>query len=181
MNSHDLLTVYLQEYQKLKDEQIQRIGFRDNIIYTNLIAVGAVGAFAVTNAGNIQALFIIPWVCLVLGWTYLVNDEKISSIGRYLRLELDGRIRAYLNNSDPTLLGWEVVHRDDERRQERKILQLFIDELTFCISGLAAVVTYWLSQPTFSRVWQWVSGVEILLLFILGFQMAKYADLNHGR
>ncbi|WP_187329296.1 hypothetical protein [Halomicronema hongdechloris] len=25
------------------------------------------------------ALLVIPWVCLILGWTYVVNDEKISS------------------------------------------------------------------------------------------------------
>lgn len=181
MNGDNLLTIYLHEYQKLKDEQIQRIGFRDNIIYTNLIAVGGVGAFAVTSVGNLQALFIIPWVCMVLGWTYLVNDEKISSIGRYLRLKLDERIRTYLNNSDPNLLGWEIAHRDDDRRLERKYLQLFIDELTFCVSGLAAVVTYWLSTPVTSTVWIFVTAIDVILLFLLGFQIAKYADLKRGR
>jgi hypothetical protein len=28
-----MLNLYLQEYGKLKDEQIQRIGFRDNLLY----------------------------------------------------------------------------------------------------------------------------------------------------
>jgi hypothetical protein len=129
MANDNLLSVYLQEYQKLKDEQIQRIGFRDNIIYTNLISVGAVGAFAVTSVGNMQALFIIPWVCLVLGWTYLVNDERISAIGRYLRMALDERLRTLLNSSDPNILCWEFEHRSDDRRQERKYFQLLIDAL----------------------------------------------------
>ena len=31
-----LIDVYLLEFQKLKDEQIARIGFRDNLIYVTL-------------------------------------------------------------------------------------------------------------------------------------------------
>lgn len=181
-DNDNLLTVYLQEYQKLKDEQIQRIGFRDNMIYTNLIAVGTVGAFAVTSLGNIQALFIIPWICFILGWTYLVNDEKISSIGKYIRIKLDDRIQNELNNTKKSiLLGWEVAHRDDKYRLERKYFQLFVDFLTFCVSGLAAIVIFWLSKPTYSSTWLWISIIESLFLFLLGIQMVKYADLKSGK
>ncbi len=38
--STNALSIYLEEYSKLKDEQISRIGFRDNLIYVNLTAVG---------------------------------------------------------------------------------------------------------------------------------------------
>lgn len=181
MDDDNALTVYLQEYQKLKDEQIQRIGFRDNMIYTNLIAVGAVGAFAVTSAGNMQALFIIPWICLVLGWTYLVNDEKVSSIGKYIRGSLDKRIRTLINSSDPVLFGWEIAHRSDTHRLERKYFQLLVDGLTFVASGLAAIAAYWFSQPDVVAVWRWVSGLEVFLLILLGIQTIRYADLRRGK
>jgi hypothetical protein len=95
-----VLNAYYHEYDKLKDEQIQRIGFRDNMIYVNLIAVGAVAAFAVSDVAYLHVLFVIPWVCFVLGWTYLVNDEKISAIGRYVRLELVEKVRTKLAISE---------------------------------------------------------------------------------
>lgn len=37
-----LLNIYLLEFEKLKEEQIHRIGFRDNLIYATLIAITAV-------------------------------------------------------------------------------------------------------------------------------------------
>lgn len=78
-------TVHLQEYEKLKDEQTARIGFRDNLIYVALGVFGGLASFALTDASHMYALLIVPWVCAVLGWTYLVNDEKISAIGAYIR------------------------------------------------------------------------------------------------
>lgn len=37
----------------------------------------------------------LPPVSVILGWTYLVNDEKISAIGRYVRGDhADGGKRA---------------------------------------------------------------------------------------
>ena len=55
-----LLQIYLQEYDKLKQEQTQRIGFRDGMIYTTLGAFGALLSFVVTNNLNYYALLIIP-------------------------------------------------------------------------------------------------------------------------
>ena len=80
MNEDPMLKVWLMEYDKLKVEQIQRIGFRDNLLYTTLGIFGAVVSFAMSNPANTYALLVVPWVCLVLGWTYVVNDEKISAI-----------------------------------------------------------------------------------------------------
>ena len=34
MNEDPMLKIWLMEYDKLKVEQIQRIGFRDNLLYT---------------------------------------------------------------------------------------------------------------------------------------------------
>ena len=49
MNEDPMLKVWLMEYDKLKVEQIQRIGFRDNLLYTTLGIFGAVVSFAVSN------------------------------------------------------------------------------------------------------------------------------------
>jgi hypothetical protein len=68
-----ILEIFLKEYDKLKSEQAQRIGFRDNLLYVTLGIFGTVVSFAVSNSANYSALLVIPWVCLILGWTYVMN------------------------------------------------------------------------------------------------------------
>ena len=80
-----ILQVFLLEYEKLKEEQLKRIEFRDQMIYITLGIFGSILSFALSNKTNLYALLVIPWVCLILGWTYIVNDEKISAIGKYIR------------------------------------------------------------------------------------------------
>lgn len=76
-----LLDIHLREFDKLKSEQIARIGFRDNLIYVTIVAVGGILSFALTSLANYNALLLVPWATLILGWTYLVNDEKIPPSG----------------------------------------------------------------------------------------------------
>jgi hypothetical protein len=82
------------EYDKLKSEQAQRIGFRDNMLFVHLAAVGSVASWVLTNLDKpnvVYALLVIPWICLILGWTYTVNDHAVSRIGKYIRLVVDKR------------------------------------------------------------------------------------------
>ncbi len=177
-----MLEVYLQEYEKLKDEQTQRIGFRDNLLYVTLGVFGTVITFAVSNKANYYALLVIPWVCLILGWTYLVNDEKITALGRYIRLTLVEKIKQQTGNTDTeSIFGWEIAHRNDQRRKRRKIEQLIIDEITFVFSGIAGLVAFWLlvSQPHWAI--QVLCWIELVLLVILGVEIIIYADLAKGR
>lgn len=95
-----VLEIFFKEYDKLKLEQTQRIGFRDNLLYVTLGLFGTVVSFAVSNPSNHYAFLIIPWVCLILGWTYLVNDEKISAIGKYIRYKLVDKVREHTGYTD---------------------------------------------------------------------------------
>jgi hypothetical protein len=53
MNDKDqILEIFFKEYDKLKSEQTQRIGFRDNLLYVTLGLFGTVVSFAVSNASN---------------------------------------------------------------------------------------------------------------------------------
>jgi hypothetical protein len=63
-----VLEIFLKEYDKLKSEQAQR-GFRDNPLYVTLGLFGTIVSFAVSNPTNYHALLVVPWVCLILGWT----------------------------------------------------------------------------------------------------------------
>ncbi len=182
MTEDPMLKVWLAEYDKLKAEQTQRIGFRDNLLYVTLGLFGVIIPTAIANAANYSALLVIPWVCLILGWTYLVNDEKITAIGRYIRLTLVEKVKAKIGHAEvESLFGWEIAHRSDARRSRRKIEQLIIDEITFVLSGIIALTTFFLLVPKAALALYVLGGVEFLLLLVLGGEIVLYADLAKGR
>ncbi|MBV1938217.1 hypothetical protein KUF83_16845 [Streptomyces sp. BV286] len=188
---HEGVTVsqlLLVEYTQVKDEQKARIGFRDNLLYATLAAMAAVIAAALQGPVRVGLLLLLPPVCLVLGWTYLVNDQKISEIGRYVSTELTPRLAAVtpLGPQVPggavfrgTVFGWEVAHRSDRRRRSRKWFQLFVDLLTFCGASLAALTVFWATGRT-SATLLTVSLVECAAVVALATQIAVYADLSIG-
>ncbi len=177
-----MLEIYVQEYEKLKDEQTQRIGFRDNLLYVTLGVFGAVISFAVSNKANYYALLVVTWVCLILGWTYLVNDEKITAIGKYIRLTLVEKIKEQTVRTEvESIFGWEIAHRNDLRRRRRKIEQLIVDQITFVFSGIAALVAFWFLVPQTHWTIQALCLIELGLIVVLGIEMVIYADLAKGR
>lgn len=169
----------MEEYRALKAEQLKRIGFRDNLIYVTVTVVGGIAAFGLSDDGHLSALLITPWVTMVLGWTYLVNDQKISAIGRYVRLDIEERMTALAGVE--RVFGWEFAHRSDKRRVERKWTQLFVDELTFVGSGILALTLYLGLKPERSAVDWAVAAVEGFVLLVLGAQILSYLDWRRSR
>lgn len=176
------LEVLLAEYKCLKSEQARRIGFRDNLLYVTLGLFGTIVSFAVSDPSHHYALLIIPWVCLILGWTYVVNDEKISAIGRYIRYKLVYKVKKHTGHEElETLFGWEIAHRSDKHRVRRKIQQLIVDEIAFVCSGAIALMAFWFLVPQSPVGVTVLSWVEMLLLIVLGVEIYIYADLKKGR
>ncbi|MER8011184.1 MULTISPECIES: hypothetical protein [unclassified Streptomyces] len=161
----------LAEYQTLKDEQKTRIGFRDNLLYVTLTIVAAVIA-AAAQAKQSAMLLALPPVTVVLGWTYLVNDDKISAIGTYVREDLGPRL-AELARTERAF-GWETGHRGDPRRRSRKIIQSVIDLLAFCAVPLAGLTVYWAAGQTTPGLLA-LSLFEALTVVVLGSQILLYA------
>ncbi|MER6139973.1 hypothetical protein ABT174_07925 [Streptomyces sparsogenes] len=164
------------EYEQVKEEQRARIGFRDNLLYATLASMAAIITFSLQGGGRPELLLLLPPASVLLGWTYLVNDEKISAIGRYVRQDLGPRLTALVPER-PRVFGWETAHRDDHRRISRKRLQLAADLLLFTVAPVAALVVYWTSGPA-----RWplmgVSVAETLLIAVLAAQIVVYADLH---
>ncbi|MEW2633762.1 hypothetical protein AB0903_19405 [Streptomyces sp. NPDC048389] len=181
----------LTEYQALKEEQRARIGFRDNLLYAMLAAIAAVVAAVLQAKGRPELLLLLPPVSVLLGWTYLANDEKISAAGRYVREELAPRLASLANASpasvspspdreEPRVFGWEIAHRADARRRSRKLLQLAVDLLAFCAIPLAALVVFWVAGDA-GVVLVAVSVLELLAVAALGGQIVRYSDLTASR
>jgi hypothetical protein len=171
------LKIMLAEYERLKEEQRVRIGVRDNLIYATLASLAGVAVVALTGPGHPDLLLLAAPVCVVLGWTYLVNDQKVSAIGHYLRTQLAPAL-ATLTTPDTPVLAWETAHRTDARRTSRKRLQLAVDLLTFCLPGLAALTLHW-HYGHHTPALLVIALAELLTILILATQITRYADLHH--
>lgn len=167
----------LTEYQTIKDEQKAQIGFRDNLLYVTLAAVAAVIA-AAAQAKQPQMLLALPPVCVVLGWTYLINDEKISAIGSYVRNELGPRLAAATGSPDAAeiVFRWEASHRNDARRRSRKLIQCAVDQGAFCAVPLVALAVYWVYGGG-GALLIGLSVIEALAVAGLAVQILLYAGM----
>lgn len=168
----------LAEYECIKHEQRSRVGFRDNLIYATLASLAGVVAAILQAPGRPELLLLLPPVSVVLGWTYLVNDEKTTAIGRYIRDDLGPRLSALLPG-EPRVFGWEAAHRSDPRRQSRKLLQLVADLTTFCLPPVAALVLFAIGAR-WPDPYLAVAAVEAVAVLVLAGQMTRYADLDPG-
>lgn len=166
--------ILLAEYDRIKEEQKARIGFRDNLLYFTLAASTAVLAITFQNR-RAQLLLVLPAICLVLGWTYLTNDEKISAIGRYIRDHLGPRLAELSGTSRGAIFGWEVYHRGDASRATRKRLQTSVDLFTYLVFPMTCVIAFWTSRAVHPLLLI-VSIMETLALAILGWQFLHYAE-----
>lgn len=166
--------VDLAEYEHLKAEQLGRIGVRDNLVYATLAACG--GVVVLSFGGDRPrpaALLLLPPVCLMLGWTYVVNDQKVSAIGRYLRGVLGPRLGAEHGHE---LLGWETERYRDGTRRRRKLAQLGVNLTLFCGSSMGALGVFWsLATPV---AWSLlaVSFLETLASILLAAEIARCAE-----
>jgi L-asparagine transporter-like permease len=173
----------LAEFKALKAEQTARIGFRDNLIYVTVAAIGAVFAFALGRDGTPYALLVVPWVAVVLGWTYLVNDEKISAIGRFIKNELAPEMLQVIHlggqeRDQAKIFGWEVAHRSDKHRVQRKVLQLLVDLMTFVGSSFVSIAVFLVRVGESDGRILTLLIVESVVLLLLTWQILVYADLD---
>jgi hypothetical protein len=155
----------LTEYRQIKTEQVARINTRDNLMYVTLVAIAA--TLGITHSAHSRGyLLLVPAVGFVLGWTYLANDHMITAIGRYVR-------------EHPALpgMGWESDDPADRRRASRKTIQLAVDLVTFCGSGLAALTGFWLAPAPQPPLLVLASVIEAAATSVLAWQFTAYAGL----
>lgn len=180
MQSEDVnIKFFLIEYDKLKDEQHKRIEFRDHMIYLTLGAIGAVFSFSLEKPEFNSVLLILPFICIVLGWTYLSNDEKISSIGKYIRDVLLPKIDGVSSDHIKSLNNnWDSYVRKDKRRKGRKQFQLLIDLSIYCFSAIISIIAFFIFHSEISFFHYFIIGAEIVLIIYLAVQFIRYSDIK---
>lgn len=161
------------EYERLKDEQKHRIAARDGLLYATFAATAGVIIGVLRFGGGASLLLVLPAVTVVLGWTYLVNDQKVSAIGRYVRTRLAPRLQAIVG---APVFEWELVHRVDTRRHSRKILQATVNLAVFTAGPLVALTIYWVTGPWPVGLLA-ISAVEAIATLTLAGQILRYADM----
>jgi hypothetical protein len=151
------LSAHLAEYEKLKEEQGQRIHFRDNMRYVMLVAAG----FVFAKASDIPfALLAIPWICSVLGWTYVATSRRIYDI------------RSYLESTLAAKMGPEYFHWEKRPSQNDRCRRILIDEITFIVPGLVALVAFpMLVDAYVALAWAFIP-VGLALLLWTGWEIA---------
>ncbi|WOP07203.1 hypothetical protein R2B67_01060 [Streptomyces cyaneofuscatus] len=172
--------VLLLEYEVLKAEQKARIIARDHLMYATLAGLVSVLVVVFTAEAPAGTVLLLPPVCLVLGWTYLVNDLKISAAGRYLRDELAPRLADLTGTRPGEVLGWEWAHRGEPGRIAAKILQLAVDLVMFVVPTVVAVVLHWMEAIP-GRGLSLVAAAELAAAAVLAVRIVLAADFASER
>jgi hypothetical protein len=148
-----LVKIYISEYTKLKDEQLKRISFRDVTIPLSVFFISAPLLSIVFARGESSIVYghylflLIPWLCVALGWAYISNDEKISTLGDYFREHLRKKIAVtdeFTKEEINTLFGWEDFHKEDTHKVARKWSQYVVNQLIFVVSGFVAIICFFI-------------------------------------
>lgn len=164
----------VKEYEKLKDEQHKRIEFRDQMIFITLGAIGGVFSFVVDQPDYVTALLVLPFVCVVLGWTYLTNDERISEIGDYCQKNIIPKIESTdLESKIKLIPSWEEFHRKAPGRKQRKITQVIIDLSIFCLSALFSIAAFFYLNRDFSTIHILLAILQSLFVLYLVYQFIR--------
>ncbi|WP_248869313.1 hypothetical protein [Streptomyces sp. HNA39] len=173
--------VLLLEYEVLKAEQKARIVARDHLMYATLAGLVSVLAFVLATSAPPGAVLLLPPVCLILGWTYLTNDQKISAVGRYLRDELAPRLAELTGGRPGEVLGWERAHRAVPGQGAAKVLQLAVDLVMFVAPAVLAVVLHWTGDGAGPALFL-ASVAELVAIAVLAVRVVLAADFaTEGR
>lgn len=173
MQDHDLL-----EFEKLKDEQIGRLTYRDTLFYFTMTIIGGALAIACSERDKQAAeiLLIVPYTVFIAGVAHITCDRRIEDIGIYIRDEL-AAVVARKSNADPsTIFAWEQFFRRAQFHTWRKFLQFIANEMLYAVSGGAALFFYLLRKGQASgnnaaspftlsnaEMWLWWGGLTLMI------------------
>jgi hypothetical protein len=176
--------VYLAEFTKLKDEQINRAAHRDRLFHLTIILIGGgiTIAFSREDRSTTGILLLIPSVAFVAGMSHIACDRRISEIGAYFRERLGPKIAEQRTDVRPPVFEWEdYIRRQANTRAWRKALQLLANGLLYVVSGLWAMGWYAFAVKTFATLtfWEWCTlAFDLVLMVFVAAELFKHSGLK---
>jgi hypothetical protein len=79
------------EYEKIKEEQLERIKIRNNIFLFHIGATGAIMTHILSNDGKVLEYLVIPWICIIFAFLsyredIMTEEIKLTILKQYGRL-----------------------------------------------------------------------------------------------
>ena len=170
------LSMHLAEYEQLKLEQTHRLNVRDNLIYVMLTVFGAIISYSLSDSQHHHSLLILPWAALILGWTYLLNDQKVSEIRKYLNTVFISNIKKTCPEKKTDVFGWENFYSESKYRRLKKIFQLFVNLTVFCFSGIAGLAIYIIKVDLLSKAAITLLMLGAVVMIILALWFIIYSE-----
>jgi hypothetical protein len=172
MEDYDLL-----EFEKLKDEQIGRLTYRDTLFYFTMTIIGGAMAIACSDKDKQAAeiLLALPFAVFIGGVAHITCDRRIDDIGTYVHDKLSVAVAQKVGQEPSQVFAWEEYFRSAPLHWWRKILQLFSNLMLYSASGAAILVFYLvrnnrhspLELPAMDKAFWWIGMVLMTTMAIL--------------
>jgi hypothetical protein len=148
------LAVALAQYAALKAEQLERIRYREHLIYLMIFSSGAVLAFALHAAQQATAVLVLPLLGFLFGWPYVIADRATSRVGEFLRTAVEPELADMVDHGrERRMLSWEFRHPSDQFYRLQKRVTWAYEMLLFAVLPASATIVFFLAQRRDALDW----------------------------
>ncbi len=135
------LNVIIAEFDKLKEEQVSRIQYRENLYYLTMLVAGGLIAASYGDVRIERSTIVLPIVLFIILTVYNNNDDKITAIGEYIENCL-AKNTGQLLGEDMKYFGWEGYHREKSGRALRKFRHFISKIILFVGAPISAAALF---------------------------------------
>jgi hypothetical protein len=186
--SQAAIQVHLTEYVALRQEMLEMIKWREQLVFLSLGISGALLSFSFSSDQPVSsalrsrhiALYLVAPLAAALGGLWQVNAMRIYRIGIYIRDVLTPKINALLKDVPTAPAGatpfevfaWESSNERVMHKWLRRILEWLVLILAFVASGVLAQYLIITTEPGGLRhrflaleiPWLYVANTVLLFL-----------------
>ena len=96
-------SIYLHEYDSLRDEILRRMELRQQLFTFTLVTAGTFLSIGLATDLSYKLMFAYPFISLFIAGSWMQSDFRIYQLGQYIKHEIEEK---YL----PPGAGWEHAH-----------------------------------------------------------------------
>jgi len=188
----------LVEFEKLKDEQINRIRFRDGLFYFTMATIGGALTLACSEHNHYtpEVLLAVPFALFIAGVAQISCERRVDDIGIYIRDVLSIAVAEDERLGCSGVFEWEQYLRVAPLSLIRKLLRIVANTLLYVGSGYFLLLFYSVLKPLPAAAQKAVPGVlsweglafwtdayllALLLALIILFSAVKWKRPSKGK